>query len=122
MFLNDSLSDKSILAELGERLSWERVYRGITQAQLALAAGIGKRTLERLEAGEPVQTPTLVRVLRALKLTENLNAMAGEVRATPLDELSNKGRVRERAYSPRSASKHATSTAEDDGWKWGDEK
>ena len=45
------LTDAAIAQILGERIARHRIQTGLTQAELAERAGIGKHTLERLEAG-----------------------------------------------------------------------
>ena len=69
-------TDEALLEELGRRLAACRLAMGVTQSALAFEAGISKRTLERIEAGVAVQTTSLVRMLRALRLIENLEALA----------------------------------------------
>jgi transcriptional regulator with XRE-family HTH domain len=64
----------SVLAEVGARLRRARAQRGVTLADLALATGISKSTLSRLEAGQ--RKPSLELLLPI--------ALAHQV---PLDEL-----------------------------------
>ena len=49
-------------AELGERVRTRRKERGYTQAQVALDAKIGRRTLQRIEAGAPPAADTVWRL------------------------------------------------------------
>ena len=52
--------------------AWRKL-RGLTQAQLADRAGVGSRTLQRLEDGDGgVSTENLLRVLRALGVLDFL--------------------------------------------------
>lgn len=44
--------DEAILKELGGRLAGVRLGRNLTQAALAEQAGVSKRTVERMEAGD----------------------------------------------------------------------
>ena len=92
-------TDEQLLAELGRRLARCRLDMDATQAALAFEAGISKRTLERIEAGASVQTTSLIRVLRALRLVENLDALVSpggaQAAATAL------GKQRQRAPSTR---------------------
>ena len=85
---------------------------GITQADLAREAGVGKRTVERIEAGAGGQLASLVRMLRVLDLLPALDALVPEGAESPIQllERSRRGRVRKRAR-PRKRP----------GWKWGDE-
>ena len=111
--------DAAILIELGQRLSRRRIDRNLTQAGLAKEAGISKRTLERMEAGGATQTTNLVRVLRVLDLLAGLHQLVPEAGPSPLALLKAKGKERQRASSPRRASRVAEPPATE--WTWGDE-
>ena len=50
-FTVDPMTSGGLCAELGARLAKIRLSRNITQEALAREAGIGVRTLRRLEAG-----------------------------------------------------------------------
>ena len=52
MKITPELTDSAVLHELGERLSRRRIDAGLTQAELAHEAGVSKRSVERIEAGE----------------------------------------------------------------------
>ncbi len=62
--------------QLGEALRGARRHLGLTQPQLALAAGVGVRFIVDLEAGKP--TLRLENVLRVI------DALGGEVQLTGL--------------------------------------
>lgn len=115
MKIESSLTDQAMLEELGERLAHRRVALALTQAQAAEQAGVSKRTLERLEAGDAVQTPNLVRVLRVLDLVAALDALVPPVQAGPMAALRRGGKPRQRA--PRSDRRAATG----EPWRWDDE-
>lgn len=116
MKLTGSLTDEAVLAELGKRVLRLRLDRLWTQAEFARRAGIGKRTVERLENGESVQAVGLVRVMRALGLLETLDALMPEEAERPMELLKNKAKPRRRAYSPRSKKSDGAT------WLWEDEK
>lgn len=115
MKISPQLTDASVLQALGARLAARRIAMGQTQAEAAEQAGVSKRTLERLEAGEPVQSPNLVRVLRVLQLLDALEALLPAAGPGPMDALRREGRTRQRV--PR------TGVAEQPArpWRWGDE-
>lgn len=117
MEITDLLTDDAVLGELGARIASRRLERQLTQAQVAEQAGIGKRTLERLEAGQSSQLMTLIRVLRVLELTAGLEQMLPESPPSPMDLLKREGKTRQRASGKRAA---ATATHEET-WSWGDE-
>jgi len=109
------MSDEAILQELGQRLARRRVELNLTQAQLAEQAGVGKRTVERIEAGESTQLSTLIRIFRVLGLLDALDAMIPEPGPSPLDLLKLKGKERQRASSKKRAEQA------EEGWSWGNE-
>ena len=107
-------TSQQIEREIGQRLAHLRLARNVTQADLAEKAGIGVRTLRRLEAGDPSTLDTFLRVAAALDLEEALLSAlpAGDIR--PIERVSQKGRERRRA-SP--AAEHPRKSK----WKWGDD-
>jgi len=120
MNITPLLTDESILAELGKRLAARRIDLELTQANLARQAGIGKRTLERIEAGHASQTDSLIRVLRALDALPGLENLVPETNPRPLDLLKRKGKVRKRASGKRGKRKKAAQSG-DEPWQWGDD-
>ena len=61
-------TSRQIETEFGSRLARLRLSRNVTQSMLAEDAGIGVRTLRRLEAGEPSTLDTFLRIALALDL------------------------------------------------------
>jgi len=114
MNIHQDLNDDAIMEELGKRLTQRRIELSLTQQELAEQAGIGKRTLERLEAGASVQISTFIRVLRILELLEVLGSLIPETGPRPMDLLKLHGKVRKRASSPRKKYKDSTDTK----WSW----
>jgi transcriptional regulator with XRE-family HTH domain len=116
MQLGALLTDGAVLEELGRRLERQRVERNLTQAELAEAAGLGRATLQRLESGESVQMTTLLKVLRALGLLEDLDAALPETVRMPIAELQ-----RERRKTRRRV-RHSAADRERDipKWQWGE--
>ena len=113
MTIDNLKTDKAILSELGKRLAQHRIDQNITQENLAKEAGISKRTLERLEAGESSQLLTFVRMLRALNMINLFEAALPEAVIHPVDLLKI-GKDRQRASSRRKESS-------EEPWQWGDE-
>jgi transcriptional regulator with XRE-family HTH domain len=101
MNISQNLNDDAILKELGQRLIQRRIELSLTQQDLAEQAGIGKRTLERLEAGSSIQTSNFVRILRKLALLDSLGALIPETGPRPMDLLKLQGKTRKRVSSPR---------------------
>jgi putative transcriptional regulator len=102
------------LEELGLRLAQARLDRNLTQEDLADAAAVSKRTVERLETGQSVQLSNLVRVLGALDLSRNLAQLVPPVGARPIEQLKHQGKARRRASPAKQISAIA--------WSWDDNK
>ncbi len=113
------LSDEAVLVEMGQRLTAARLERRLTQAQLAKAAGVSKRTVERLEDGASAQVTNLVRCLRVLGKLEGLERLLPEPPVNPLDLLS---QARARRSRVRGSSSHGVAEPGGSAWVWGDEK
>ena len=112
----NDLSDEAILEELGRRLSRRRLDLQLTQARLAEEAGVSKRTVERIESGNPAQTISLIRILRVLDLLSGLDSMLPKPGPRPMDLLKLQGKERKRASRKRK------STVQESGWTWGDDQ
>jgi putative transcriptional regulator len=114
--IEDQNTDAAILAELGKRLTQARLDRNRTQEELADAAGVSKRTIERLEAGQSVQLSNLIRAFRVLNLVQNLDRLIPQAAPSPIEQLKLHGKERRRA-----SSRKAPLTASDN-WTWADDK
>ena len=77
-------SDRAVLEELGRRLREARLERNLSQAEVADDAGIGRVTLQRMEAGESPSLINFIRVLRALDLLEGLDRLVPEPGPSPI--------------------------------------
>lgn len=99
---------------LGKQLEAIRLAQNINQAALAIEAGVSLRTITRLEKGDGVSLDTLIRVMRALGLEENLVSMLPSPEISPIDRVRNKTQARQRASGPRKG--HKKEKASD--WAW----
>ena len=115
MKITGLLTDDAVLTELGTRIARRRLELQLTQAAVAEQAGIAKRTLERMEAGQTSQLATLVRVLRVLDAASGLDSLIPESGPSPMELLKRQGKVRQRASGQRAAKVSAKP------WRW-DEK
>lgn len=112
MKISNQLVDEAILRELGERLMRVRLQRNLTQAELAIEAGVSKRTVERMEAGGATQLVNLVRVCRALGLVEGFETLIPPTVPGPVAQLKLRGKERKRASSVKPAEPAGK-------WQWG---
>ncbi|MGH8325301.1 MAG: helix-turn-helix transcriptional regulator [Steroidobacteraceae bacterium] len=125
MRVTSELTDPAILQILGERIERYRVAADLTQAELAERAGVGKRTLERIEAGRGAELVTLIRVLRTLNLLEGLEKLLPEVPPSPIAQLKLRGKQRQRVSRARGSRETNVDTgrakegAPTKPWTWG---
>jgi transcriptional regulator with XRE-family HTH domain len=114
-FVSD-LSDDAVLKEMGHRIAQYRLNQDKTQAALAQEAGVSNRTMIRVEHGHSVQASSIIRILRALKLVENLDTLIPEPAVSPVQQLKMQGKPRQRASSK------STNSKKEAPWSWGDEE
>lgn len=116
MKLTSNLSDDALLKEIGKRITRYRLNQDKTQASLAEEAGVSNRTITRLEQGNSIQASSLLRILRALQLIENLDTLIPEPVASPVQQLKMQGKQRQRASSK------SVNSVKEEPWTWGDEE
>lgn len=109
------ITDARLLRLLGQRLAGLRLAKNLTQEQLAEQAGLGLRTVQRLELGAAAtQLSGFVRVCRVLGLVERLEALMPEPAVSPLAQMKLQGRKRQRATGRK------TVAAKPKKWTWGE--
>ena len=99
LLTNKSLSTPDIIRNLGMRYRDYRLRMQLTQKEIAVAAAISKTTLYKFESGNmtDISFDTLQRLLRAIGLSENWNALLPELPESPYlynDKMIKKQRVR----------------------------
>lgn len=115
MDYHDQRTDKTILTELGARLTSVRLSYNLTQAELAHNAGVSKRTVERIEAGQSAQLTSFIRVLRALDLLNRLEQFLPPPQPGPMDLLRREG------TRPKRATGSKAPPPPSGPWTWADE-
>ena len=111
MKITNTLSDAAVMEEFGSRLARLRIDKGYSQKDLAEQAGIGKRTLERLENGMQVQSRSIIRVLRSLELLDRCENILPSVTLRPMEILGKREKPRMRV---------STKETEPESWEWGE--
>ena len=115
MKITDRATDTEILKIIGERLARVRLAKNLTQQQVAEQAGLGLRTVQRLELGiAAAQLSGFVRICRVLGLIERFDVLIPETTASPIAQLRLQGRKRQRATGTRVAPREAKK------WTWGE--
>jgi len=111
---HETLTSRTLRIELGRRLAKLRLARNVTQRTLAEEAGIGLRTLRRIEAGQPSGLDSLLRVAITLGLGEGVLNAVPPVEVRPIERVDSGGRERQRARPRKGA-------APDDPWSWAED-
>lgn len=97
------MSDPAILIKIGGRMKDTRIRKGITQVELAIAAGVSPLTVANIEKGKSVTTVMFLGVLRVLGLLENLENLIPEAKISPLQlkKIQGKKRYRVRRFNAK---------------------
>lgn len=109
-------SDADVLSALGKKITNARLYKNLTQSEVSNEAGVSKRTLERLEAGESIQLSSFIRILRTLGFLEALNNIFPESVISPMTQLKLQKKQRQRASKKKSSMIEESSKE----WTWKD--
>jgi transcriptional regulator with XRE-family HTH domain len=110
-----NFTDEALLKLIGERLARLRLTKNLTQQQLAEQAGLGLRTVQRLELGAAAtQLSGFVRVCRVLGLMERFETLVPEEAASPMAQLKMQSRKRQRATGKKAAAGTPKK------WTWGE--
>ena len=100
-----AMSDKAIIAAIGEYLKQQRLTKNKTQAQIAEDAGINRWTLSNIENGKAVTLASLVQILRSLDLLSILDIFRIEKQISPLELAKAEKQNRQRARNINSKTK-----------------
>jgi len=93
----NSMSDKAVLAMLGDFIRETRLSQNKTQQQLADSAGIVRSTLTLLENGSGGTLLSLIQVLRMLDQLHLFKALQTSTQVSPLLLASQAKKKRQRA-------------------------
>lgn len=99
--------------DIGERLKQYRIRIGMTQSELERKCGVSVRSISRLEQGASVQLESLIKILSALNLDENINLLIPDQTKRPSYFLEKNEKKRQRAGRKSTVKS---------GFKWGDEE
>ena len=87
----------------------------VTQEEMAERTALSKRTISNLETGKDVSLSTLIDILRAENLLQNMDLITPDEDIRP-SQIVALGKMRERV---RKGKQPGTGQTE---WKWGDEQ
>ena len=127
MEIDSNLTDECVLVELGSRICQFRLSKNWTQSEVALQAGVGLKTVQRLESGQAgAQLTSLVRILRVLGLLDRLNLIVTAAVASPVAQLKQVSKRRRRASSNKRESRSSSGgslngvSENKSNWTWGE--
>jgi len=84
---NSFSSPHELEVALGSRLRELRLRQNLGQAEVAASAGVGRKAIYTLESGGGSTVETLLRVLKALGITDPIAALAPAPQVSPLAVL-----------------------------------
>ena len=115
MKIQSNITSEALLKLIGERLARLRLSKNLTQKKLAEQAGLGLRTVQRLELGlAATQLSSFVQVCQVLGLVERFDVLIPEEQASPIAQLKLQSHKRQRSRSRK------TATGATKKWTWGE--
>lgn len=85
---------------IGDRLKQARLNRDLTQSEIAVLAGVARKTVLNAEKGK-VQLETLISIMMALDLMDHLDLFLPKQEISPLQLAKLQGKKRQRASGQR---------------------
>ena len=113
MKIDNELHEGDVLKELPVRFKQYRIASDMTQADLAKRSTVSLRTISRFERGNEIGLLTIIKLLKALNIAQNLEVLIPDMTKRPSYYFGNNS-SRKRVRSSKK-----TETA---AWKWGDEE
>ena len=113
-----SASPQLSIQEIGRQLEQLRLSKNLSQSVTASEAGVSRRTITRMEAGETVSLDTFVRVLKVYGVADRLASLFPLNNVRPIERAKLGGKQRKRA----SSIKKTTKKPNDKTWSWGDDE
>ena len=113
-YMNRYNNYQEYIKELGKKIKTYRIMKGLSQQELEDLTGVSVRSISRLEQGYSVQLDTLLKILLALDLGDNIELLVPDQTKRPsyyLEQSDDRPkRVRKRREN------------ENKSFKWGDEE
>ena len=107
------LTSHAVIREMGAAVKDYRINRSLTQQDLADASGVSLRSISRFEQGNDIQLGSLIKILKALGLLDNINLLIPDVTKVPSYYL--------KKQSPKRFRKRKTEDEPVRTFRWGDE-
>jgi transcriptional regulator with XRE-family HTH domain len=121
----ETASPQQSIQALGHQLEQLRLSKNLSQSAVASEAGVSRRTITRMEAGETVSLDTFIRVLKVYDVADRLAALFPEHTVRPVERVKMGGKQRQRASSVKrradSAKNNSVAESDQKPWSWDDE-
>jgi putative transcriptional regulator len=114
-------SPQQSIQALGHQLEQLRLSKNLSQSAVASEAGVSRRTITRMEAGETVSLDTFVRVLKVYDIAERLASLFPQHTVRPIERVKLGGKQRKRASSVNRLPKDSASKPSEEPWSWDDD-
>jgi putative transcriptional regulator len=95
-----NMTASTFAEEIGERLKQARLNRDFTQSEVAVLAGVARKTVLNAEKGK-VQLEILIAIMMALDLTDQIDLFIPKQEISPLQLAKLQGKKRQRASGQR---------------------
>lgn len=115
---NVNYTDVALQRDLGARLQACRLNQNLSQAELASATGIARKTITNIETGHGGTMLTLIALLRGLGLLGQLDNFLPEPGPSPIQLVKLAGKQRRRASGRRKPADVLVQSAPKP-WTWG---
>jgi len=110
-----SMTNKAITRKVGERIEQLRLEHNLTQQQLADEIGISRLSYRKLVAGA-AKFENIIAVLRVFNQLEVIDTLFPKSTFSPMEQLKNQGKKRQRASKARKPEKQ--NSINDEGLDW----
>tara|TARA_R110000851_G_scaffold4753_4_gene19681 strand:- start:2922 stop:3245 length:324 start_codon:yes stop_codon:yes gene_type:complete len=95
-----NMTASTFAEEIGDRLKQARLNRDLTQSEVAVLAGVARKTVLNAEKGK-VQLEILIAIMMALDLTDQIDLFLPKQEISPLQLAKLQGKKRQRASGQR---------------------
>ncbi len=112
-------TDQEWQRDLGRRLQQHRLNQNLSQAELAVATGIARKTITSIETGHGATLLTLIAVLRGLGLVNQLDNFIPPPGPSPIQLVKLAGKQRRRASGRRKQQTDGGFAEDPKPWTWG---
>ena len=105
----DNMTASALAEMIGKRLKQARLNHDLTQSDVAMRAGLARKTVLNAEKGK-VQLENLMAIMLALDLTEQLDRFLPPPEISPLQLAKLQGKQRQRASGQRREAEQDSTT------------